>query len=60
LFRYIQAKVAKIENIAYRAEKFKELRRLTYGHNPTRIGKYIKNGHLSLDYILPDQFIPLY
>ncbi len=56
LFRYIQTKVAKIENIAYKGEK--NLEKLI--RDPGKRSYYITNCFLSADYILPDQFLPLY
>jgi len=57
LFRFIQAKVAKIEKIAYKS--IESLRIII--RDPTDETNYIRNcRYLSLDYILPDQFLPLY
>jgi len=58
LFRYIQTKVAKIEKIAYKQKQTESLKKLI--RDPTEKGRYIRNSFLVLDYILPDQFLPLY
>ena len=56
LFRYIQTKVARIEKIAY--NQIKSLEELI--RNPVKKSKYIKCSFLNLEYVLPDQFLPLY
>ncbi len=61
LFRFVQARAAKIENIAYEESisVHSELRRLA--KDPTDKKQWIsKENRLSIDHVLPDQFVPLY
>jgi hypothetical protein len=61
LFRHIQAKAAKIEKEAY-TEDYPELKKMI--KDPTEESEFVKdeNGkrRLMFDYMLPDQFNPLY
>jgi len=56
LFRYIQTKVARIEKIVY--NQIKSLDEII--RDPVKKSKYIKCSFLNLEYVLPDQFLPLY
>jgi len=51
LFRFIQSKLAKIEQLFDVPGKIKD---------PTSLEYFIKDDRLGIDYIIPDQFVPIY